>query len=517
MNSAASSARDSETQNEPAGVLLDEPRDALSRAEVIQSSALIHQLPTELLLRIFTLYVEDQHEFIQLRRIAEPARKVDEAAPFTVSAVCRRWKAVAFSSTRLWARPVVYIHSNQQVALQEQLLTQWVERSGDLPIDISILFYQLVTWDVHDSFKIILTVAPRLARLNLRAPPRLTSRLLKSLDGAPRLQGLQVSIADTHAGQQFHYRPPEVSLPQLPALKDLRIQNAVKWENSAVDFPRLVVCHLEMAFGPYIREVLERAPVLQQLTVFLHNAFEVPPAPPTRHSYLKELTIEGVVGSTNMYLVLGHLLLPSLERLSFDSNGFAMSSNIGAVKPLIQRSQCSLKILNLGLPSCQTSAEEMVQLVESLPSLKHLSLGSRAYSSGRYKWITDEYFSRIIPELDVLCSREDSFLRQLDSLDLNVVVLGNPAFSWEGFSNFLKAFNSALMRSQEYDGSGISKDNPLSCRLHINLKLSYGEGLPAQLLVHGIDPELLDPHWSKYISLKVLKHSILHYSARIRP
>ncbi|KAF8909254.1 hypothetical protein CPB84DRAFT_1843046 [Gymnopilus junonius] len=96
-------------------------------------------LPVELISQIFTVFVHGSEDPF-LHDYRSEFVKAQCSVPFTLSAVCKSWRQIAFKTPPLWSTVNIYVYSESKLSLQGELLRQWLNRSGQLPLEVFLLY-----------------------------------------------------------------------------------------------------------------------------------------------------------------------------------------------------------------------------------------------------------------------------------------------------------------------------------------------------------------------------------------
>ncbi|THV00263.1 hypothetical protein K435DRAFT_558724, partial [Dendrothele bispora CBS 962.96] len=93
----------------------------------------IRRLPPEIIAELFTCCLPAAHP---------PTRDLSEP-PLLLTLVCKQWREIAFSTPCLWSALHIYIpHSRDSdenfLERRKRGIKQWLERSGNLPISLSL-------------------------------------------------------------------------------------------------------------------------------------------------------------------------------------------------------------------------------------------------------------------------------------------------------------------------------------------------------------------------------------------
>ncbi|KAJ3517340.1 hypothetical protein NLJ89_g557 [Agrocybe chaxingu] len=106
-----------------------------------------HQFPPEIIARIFAFCV------------AGP-QKVLEITPFTLAAVCRRWRHVVLNFPALWANVNIDLKRFEtKFRRRQELLIQWLKRSGQVPLSIRMTYHEPADWSwCRGEFKNIINI-----------------------------------------------------------------------------------------------------------------------------------------------------------------------------------------------------------------------------------------------------------------------------------------------------------------------------------------------------------------------
>jgi len=105
----------------------------------------IRRLPPEILAETFVRCLPSNH--LPTRNLAE--------APLLLTLVCKQWREIALSTPRMWCALHIYVpysrfNDVQFIEKRKAGIQQWLERSGSLPISLSVT-HKHPTWTpVHD-------------------------------------------------------------------------------------------------------------------------------------------------------------------------------------------------------------------------------------------------------------------------------------------------------------------------------------------------------------------------------
>ncbi|KAG0699422.1 hypothetical protein DFH29DRAFT_787232, partial [Suillus ampliporus] len=97
----------------------------------------IHRLPVKLLQTVFLLIVHDVPDYPSIFSFTISANIA--SPPLLVTRVCRLWRVVAHSTTRIWARINVVFpgpHAKPSKSFLPSLLQFWLTRSGSKPLTL---------------------------------------------------------------------------------------------------------------------------------------------------------------------------------------------------------------------------------------------------------------------------------------------------------------------------------------------------------------------------------------------
>ena len=122
--------------------------------------------------------------------------------PWTLGAVCREWRTIAWSDPRIWTHPNIRIEGYCALDIRIQLATEWIQRSLDLPLSvylhISLDYADADPVEIYDLFDVINKNSYRWYSLDLVAPPHVLAFLDSSSCNSSPLHELRVSTMLKH-------------------------------------------------------------------------------------------------------------------------------------------------------------------------------------------------------------------------------------------------------------------------------------------------------------------------------
>ncbi|KAF8961064.1 hypothetical protein BDZ97DRAFT_2077059 [Flammula alnicola] len=374
---------------------LIEKRRALKTEVNHYHNPLIHRLPSEIASYIFTLYVESVNDRLLSE---EPYDKADSSPPLLLAAVCKTWREIALTTPQLWASANIFLRNSDLRGSQAELVKQWLDRSGQLPLSISL------TTDVPDRhrvqeesflplFDVVRQYAHRWRSLTLYSDMRFNHYIIGDLMQAPMLETIRL-FRDYYSSSVVTFH-----LPETPSLRHFTINNisvsdvVLQWDTLTffegdlirVDEMLMILCSAKrLVTGRFHR--VDNPP-----EDFLESAAWV------THTSLKHLHIGSRKGRFNPHLskLINLLNLPSLESFVFDTS-LAPYFPKDTLISLFTRSQSPLVSLDIRVPARD---QDLIDLLEKLPSITDLSI---SYVDDNVKTMTDEFLNRLALELGFL-------------------------------------------------------------------------------------------------------------------
>ena len=293
--------------------------------------------------------------------------------PFLLGAVCRGWRQLARSTPRLWTRLGFNFFNttnptSKTIEALPQLVADWLERSGGLPLTLYVLFEGNCETHAEGSISIINALNNHSGRwykvcfalprhyLERRgtSPPKLLCDLTMS-DPEDEVKCIPLTF-------KMNTRPSPMQFSIAGFLLDAV---DISWDN-------LVDLELNRTTIDGVLKVLRNAPLLK--TCFLSEISPPIGDPPIletiiRLLYLHALEVCWIEGEVFCNFV-DSLELPSLESLWVNLENLVVDNLLS----LLKRSDCSLK--SLCIWKNNAPVEDFRRLFQAVPHLRHLEVVS---------------------------------------------------------------------------------------------------------------------------------------------
>ncbi|PPQ97224.1 hypothetical protein CVT26_000751 [Gymnopilus dilepis] len=411
-------------------------------------------------------------------------------------AICRSWRRISWATPGVWSRITVILSAPEEPR-QAELAEEWLQRSGDLPLDILVreqfvcrsIKFAPSPEDVDALAKVLNKFSHRWARLHIDGPPIHHSLFTGNEHGAGRLQFLTLTFywfttrnhRKTLPSDQFQL---SASLPRPSNVELYDVSpSAVKIAWDHVVSVSLTSRRLEDA-----RSILELAPQMKTLQFDVSTdppvAMASQPAwPRITHEKLEDLTLSFVDCKWDIQPLIDSLSLPALRKFKLDGYScceirsqeeLERAIPFPAFGSMVARSACALEELHLHDSDYHTS-----ELVDFLSSARLASL-ERLELKGFFRlWkhsLPDELFKRLAET----CNDDKPFLPNLRSLSYTLLsslrigtIYPEEDFPWEHVVGMFGTRNHPSKR-------------PLSRLL---ICRDYGRGVPLK----DYNMDILDP------------------------
>lgn len=343
-------------------------------------------LPTEILAEIFHVYCGMYG--VPVLALMDH-KKHGGAKPFfharmLVLHICRRWRAVALSDTRLWR---TFLLLGSRMSSNAELCRRWIDRAASAPLDLSY-----AADDNRDCLQLLIDHIPRCSKLQLLLQmPQLKvadSKLLKQLSCAPMLTTL--TVFSNRWDCNFMQKWTAAFLQNAPQLSSVTTDMPVEY--LAPLSRQLHHLSIRHTVTPYeIIQYIGSLEVLQSIRIEtltpLEPQWRVPhdaPPPHIVHTHLRSIYCRRRRYQWSSFmngpqrsaygLLLDGLTLPNLNGLDIDPPPFSLAS----LKGLFERSSCGIESLSLHLEdsdwaslkySAESDIQEQVALVKDLAAL----------------------------------------------------------------------------------------------------------------------------------------------------
>ncbi|KAJ6592312.1 hypothetical protein DFH09DRAFT_1358040 [Mycena vulgaris] len=301
----------------------------------------LRRMPPELLSLVFAF--------------ARAADSEADPAPWTVSHVCRRWRAIAVSQTALWASVVLDIDRDRTTTPFR--LENHLQRSGKLPLKISLVARQ-DQYSERDAglLDVIVSYCSRWQVVRISGRPLLYSNLARIRGQIPILRDLNVTL---NLYDEDEDQPMDI-FELAPNLREATV-NTRGWRAATImlPFPQLQRYFASSSWDSHL-DALRSASNLVECALQVHDT----QAPPTTKIALPHLLRLSLSESN----VLECLDTPNLQELYCSSHSDNLSS-------LLERWPYRLQKLVLFYPA---SITDLADILRASPALTALGLSISA-------------------------------------------------------------------------------------------------------------------------------------------
>ena len=392
-------------------------------------------LPIEIASHIFAIYTEDLNS-----NFDPQAFVVERGGPLLLGAVSKFWRQVAFSTPLLWNTVNIHILSNENLPTKIELTKEWLARSRQLPLHLSLVYRtsNVVESDldpVIPLFNIIQYVAPRWCKLILGISPTLYTTFLGEVTCAPALETLKL-FDDSYEDGDFH-------LHHTPLLKHLSIQLSISFSSISIDWSSLTTVEASHILTSEYFDVLR---VSEGLKYFrLGDVIGEPdyplPTTPLTHSALKELYLEtrheAEMHPSELVTLLKLATFPALERFGYDS-GCRTSFPNSAIPSIFNRSRCRLTHFDLCGDLRNGTTNDLISILSDLPTITHFKLEDKYSQLLDHALMSNKLLRRLTPIRPSEFTHIDRLLPRLESLEF----VGYKTFSWSSLASLVSAATS---------------------------------------------------------------------------
>lgn len=359
----------------------------------------IHRLPFELASKVFVFHVEDFIDEPLSDQINTSLHKAALISPLLLGRVCRTWRDIAWAIPQLWSTMTLLVRNVTQLytLARIDLINQWLNRSGQQPLNITIQFQFLpeqlqgVNDAISSLFDPIRDHSYHWRRIHLIVPPNHLGGLLGGLDSLPLLEHLAIhpSVKPMrHLGLDFQL----VHTPLLARVEfaDLFLRNiSLDWTNlTFVSFTCVYIDEIfhilqlapKLTGANFVRMSNESGDFPDPTEIFTHQALRTLHIQPEDHHF-----------SVDLDPFFSKVAFPSLIDFTYDSSVSDDWFPLNGLLDLFNQSQSSLTHLTLVIheSGAMMREQDLTLLLQALPTITHLSLTN---FDTKISLITDHFF-----------------------------------------------------------------------------------------------------------------------------
>lgn len=413
--------------------------------------------------------------------------------PLELAAVCKYWRYIAFSEPQLWTTLDLRGGSASNWVQPLELLEEWLQRSGQLPLTIFLVVPLYVDYGVDNRFmscvKTLCAYSSRWQNLMLNIPLCTIPLFQYDPSKTPFLTYLHLDTS----------RAPSEQNPGSSVITALRPTHLVfvgerplllpiSWDN-------IISLKLDGRNVAQLLDILRSCPKIEYMHVTLQTWADENYLPvshgPLALAYLQTMILE--FGDQLPFEdLLSQLTTPNLTKLSAQGLFFEVPVSVASVTALCMRSQNTC-LQSLAFHCCVILERELLELLETSPSLRYLTLHDNSSSQAT---ITDRFFGRLLDTNPA--SDQFIFLPKLCSIDY----AGATTFSWrlvadaaEARLNLPHGRNHSPPRPLEYfaiDANNLYPDEELMDEDSLLRFLALAKGLSRQDVYLHFNPRAME-------------------------
>ncbi|KIM37075.1 hypothetical protein M413DRAFT_31225 [Hebeloma cylindrosporum] len=347
--------RDYEQLEDQINQLLEKRHQLKACISLYHRKEIMQKIPPEVLANIFQFFVSSDCE--------------SHCNPLFLGAICRRWRAIAWSAPRLWCSIAINVNRGSH-GDEVRLIRDWLSRSGQLPLSIRITMnpnYELLPEAVISAvIEGVNEYADRWRVLDIQVPPSMLPLFHTDLRGKSILHTLTIDpgtcLSLERISEIFNPMNPRPS-PTVVKIISVNLRSiGISWYK---------VTHLDLTHFS-VDECFE---VLRQAPFLTNGSFSILPNPNQfqlpehiiSHPNLTSLHFSSSLGT----IFFQHVSFPSLRFLSVNNCYAQIPAR--EILSFLRRSSPALNELHL-LSFENDDSQSVIQILNETPSLEILHL-----------------------------------------------------------------------------------------------------------------------------------------------
>ncbi|KAJ7589161.1 hypothetical protein C8J56DRAFT_937856 [Mycena floridula] len=298
------------------------------------------------------------------------------AAPWTLTHVGQRWRAIALADSRIWSSIAVSVlarTARKDQHLNLTMLTLQLQRSANHKLDIYLSSdLQRDEFELYGSgiLSLLLASSTRWERLYYRVTFTDVLSLVEGCLPSLRVLYLKTSwnLRSTPTGPLFHFPMFRISPslrnlvcgPKIALIFQMPLHQIESW-TAVARYDSQANSHPGSALA-----LLKRLTALKSCRLHIFDGPSHEPIPPG-FVQLIELRRLNIMGSAGADIIISHITSPKLQELAIDGE-----VDVNGLISFLQRSQISLESFELSSRSADEG--QVLSLLQMVPQLQNLTL-----------------------------------------------------------------------------------------------------------------------------------------------
>ncbi|KAF8174395.1 hypothetical protein BJ912DRAFT_1046574 [Pholiota molesta] len=417
---------------------------------------LTSKLPVEVVSKIFTYFLPrdvawDYGVPTLHRPPYYPRPSSRRTTPFLLGAVCVAWRAIAWSTRRLWSSISVNLSGIKENHVD--IVRDWLWRSGGCPLYIEIYTIRGYSSNSDLEEKVLKSFWQCSDRwFYLALDKQLKFIPHTNFAHAVMLNNLRITTGGSCGTETDLGMNPNIRKLYLDYFEVGRLAN-VHWNR---------LSYLYTSFGSINTcfETFSKASFLTHasLRILSNDDADITQNEILQHNHLSFLFL---MDWNNMNTFLPMVQFPALKHLFIYSCIFVRCQiDLGVLADLLQRSHCSLKFLRINVTHREFGGElELVQFLAQIPSLETLELERESDVVGRRLSITSSHsVDHLLTMLSTTAFTQGTDLSRPTFLpNLKDLVIRGMELSW----------NRVLDMILAHSNKGSNPETPQTCDLYV--------------------------------------------------